>query len=242
MWKSVKISNQCEIRIIKFFAEKKFVKLKWDLQCLARMSTNFHEFFAFRDILRFFANLYNLTYLYIFLYTNKTFFEGIKTWRVEHFFLNASCVGTPRHQKQFFLHGFFRGSLTLMLVLKVKQTITAIFRSTGHNLVQKFLIGRITSTYWKSIKTIEFWIILRRDNCTNFLHGNGFFILDVKDEVAMVFLFLDLVIHRFYLFWHFDSRSLKLICYHYHQNSDVSSGLLHLHHVHFRSKECPNKF
>ena len=89
----------------------------------------------------------DLTYLYIFLDPNKTFFEGIKTGRVEHFFLNASCVGTPRHQKQFFLHGFFRGSLTLMLVLKVKQTITAIFRSTGHNLVQKFFIGRITSTY-----------------------------------------------------------------------------------------------
>ena len=93
----------------------------------------------------------DLTYLYIFLDPNKTFFEGIKTGRVEHFFLNASCVGTPRHQKQFFLHGLFRGTLTLMLVLKVKQTITTIFRSTGHNLVQKFLIGRITSTYRKSI-------------------------------------------------------------------------------------------
>ena len=32
----VKISNLREIRILKFFA-KKFVKLKWDLHCLARM-------------------------------------------------------------------------------------------------------------------------------------------------------------------------------------------------------------
>ena len=35
-----------EIRILKFFCLKKFVKLKWDLHCLARMSTNFHEFFS----------------------------------------------------------------------------------------------------------------------------------------------------------------------------------------------------
>ena len=33
----VKISNLREIRILKFFRSKKFVKLKWDLQCLARM-------------------------------------------------------------------------------------------------------------------------------------------------------------------------------------------------------------
>ena len=33
----VKILNLREIRILKFFRSKKFVKLKWDLQCLARM-------------------------------------------------------------------------------------------------------------------------------------------------------------------------------------------------------------
>ena len=33
----VKISNLREIRILKFFRSKKFVKLKWDLHCLAKM-------------------------------------------------------------------------------------------------------------------------------------------------------------------------------------------------------------
>ena len=42
----MKISNLREIgeiRILNFFV-KKFVKLKWDLHCLARMYTNFHNF------------------------------------------------------------------------------------------------------------------------------------------------------------------------------------------------------
>ena len=37
----VKISNLCEIRILKFSVKKILVKLKWDLQ------TNFHEFFRY---------------------------------------------------------------------------------------------------------------------------------------------------------------------------------------------------
>ena len=49
----MKISNLCEIRILKILLEK-FVKFKWDLEFLALMSTNFDEFFAFREILIFF--------------------------------------------------------------------------------------------------------------------------------------------------------------------------------------------
>ena len=38
------------------FSAKKIVKLKGNLHCLARMSTNFDDFFAFHKILRYFTN------------------------------------------------------------------------------------------------------------------------------------------------------------------------------------------
>ena len=60
--------------LLQFFGKKKFVNLKWGLYCLARMSTNFDEFFDFPEI--YWINVQNLlVHLCSICFTEFNFFR-----------------------------------------------------------------------------------------------------------------------------------------------------------------------
>ena len=62
-------------------------------------------------------------YLYVLLYPNQALLQSIKAGGIQHLFLNLGSVRTPGHQEQLLLLGGLTGSLALMGVLKIKNSV-----------------------------------------------------------------------------------------------------------------------
>eukprot|EP00092_Neocalanus_flemingeri_P009448 GFUD01010166.1.p1 GENE.GFUD01010166.1~~GFUD01010166.1.p1 ORF type:complete len:119 (+),score=20.58 GFUD01010166.1:293-649(+) len=95
---------------------------------------------------------------------NKGFFEGVKRRRVQHFLLDLGAVWAPGHQEQLLLLAGLCGSLALVFIFKVIQTISALHVPSFLEIIEKILIFGIAISYG--------------------LNSDGFLFLDVKNNIS----------------------------------------------------------
>merc|ERR1719414_123067 len=82
-------------------------------------------------------------------------------------------IRTPGHEEELLLLGAFSGSLTLMFILKVIETIATFSFASSLKVSQEVIIGSITSSH--------------------LLNGDELLILDEEDTVTVGLVLLDLL-------------------------------------------------